>query len=155
MQAAIDFLQTMPFWYWWVFAALLLVIELGTGSTYFLWPAIAAVFVGIFALLPFSAWQMELLLFAIVTTALSFWAPARIKPWLHRTQTDHQTLNERGAQKIGRHASVDEGFVNGTGKVRLGDTLWLAEAEEGVDFAAGTDVIVTRTEGVKLFVTGA
>ncbi len=156
MQALIEFLTTMPFWYWWVFAALLLVIELSTGSTYFLWPAIAAVIVGLFSLSPVGAfWQMQLLLFAATTVGLSFFAPPYVKPWLQRSQADHQMLNDRGAQKIGRRASVDEDFVDGAGKVRLGDTLWLAESEDGENFAAGVSVVVTRVDGVKLFVRGA
>ena len=150
-----EFLQTMPFWYWFVFALVLLGIEMMTGSTYFLWPSVAAVLSGFMALLPFSAWQFELIVFAIVTVALSFYAPAKVKPWLHRTQADHQNLNERGAQKVGRRAIVDQTFQDGAGKVRLGDTLWLAESEGGVDFEAGAKVIVERVDGTKLFVKSA
>jgi membrane protein implicated in regulation of membrane protease activity len=156
MHALIEFLTTMPFWYWWVFAAILLVIELSTGSTYFLWPAIAAVVVGLFSLSPVGAfWQMQLLLFAAVTVGLSFFAPPYVKPWLHRTQADHLTLNERGAQKVGKRATVDQAFADGAGKVRLGDTLWLAEAEGGENFEAGASVIVVRVEGVKIIVAAA
>lgn len=155
MQGFIDFFSTMPFWYWWVFAIILLVIELSTGSTYFLWPAIAAAIVGVFAIFPFSPWQFEMLLFAAVTVGLSLWAPAKVRPWMQRTQEDHQTLNDRGAQKIGRRATVDSHFANGVGKVRLGDTLWLAESETGEDLEAGAQVIVARAEGTKLFVRTA
>ncbi len=153
MENFVEFLQTMPFWYWWVLAIGLLTIELMTGSTYFLWPAIAAALVGVFDIWPFDgAWQLQLLLFAGFTIALSIYAPSRVKPWLQKTQTDHLTLNERGAQKVGRKASVDGDFENGVGKVRLGDTLWLAESESGEDFAAGAQVEITRSEGTKLFV---
>lgn len=153
MQAVFDFVANMPFWYWWVFAVILLVIELTTGSTYFLWPAIAALIVGVFAFFPFSFWQSELVLFAVATTALSIFAPPYVKPWIHKTQADHHTLNERGAQKIGQRGVVDQTFVNGAGKVRLGDTLWLAETDDGANAEAGEQVIVTRVDGVKLFVT--
>lgn len=153
MQNFIDFLATMPFWYWWVLALVLLVIELGTGSTYFLWPAAAAVFVGLFSLGPIAgAWQMQLILFAAVTIVLAIFAPPYVKPWLRRTQADHPNLNERGAQKIGRRAIVAGAFVNGAGKVRLADTLWIAEAVDGQDFADGASVEIVRTEGARLFV---
>jgi len=153
MENFVEFLQAMPFWYWWVFAIGLLTIELMTGSTYFLWPAIAAALVGFLTLWPLDgAWQMQLILFAGFTTALSVFAPRYVRPWLHKTQADHLTLNERGAQKIGRKASVDGDFENGVGKIRLGDTLWLAESETGEDFAAGAQVEVTRAEGTKIFV---
>ena len=132
MEGFIEFISAMPFWYWWVLAIALLAIELMTGSTYFLWPAISAVLVGFFDIWPLAdAWQLQLVLFAGFTVALSVFAPPRVKPWLHRTQADHLTLNERGAQKIGRRATVYTTFENGIGKVRLGDTLWLAESEGG------------------------
>ena len=153
MQFIIDFISTMPFWYWWVFAVALLVIELSTGSTYFLWPAIAAVVTGLMSISPLGVfWQSQLLAFAALTIALSVVAPRYVKPWLHKTQEDHELLNERGAQKIGRRAVVDETFVNGTGQVRLGDTLWLAESEDGANLEAGANVVVARVEGTKLFV---
>ncbi|GJL94038.1 MAG: membrane protein [Hyphococcus sp.] len=153
MASLIEFFSTMPFWYWWVFAAGLLVIELLTGSTYFLWPALSAALVGFFSVWPLGdAWQMQLFIFAAFTVALSAFAPRYVKPWLNNSQADHFTLNERGAQKIGRRVSVDENFERGAGKVRMGDTLWLAESETGEDFIAGAEVEVTRTEGTKLYV---
>lgn len=152
MDAIIIFLQDMPFWYWLVFALLLLAIEMATGSTYFFWPAIAAFAAGLLALLPFSSWQMELIAFAAVTIALSFYAPSKVKPWLHDSQTDHFNLNERGAQKIGRRAIVEDDFSDGSGKVRLGDTLWLAESENGENISAGQSVTIVRAEGTKLVV---
>lgn len=153
MDAVITFFAEMPFWYWWVLALILLVIELLTGSTYFLWPAIAAAAAGLFSLGPMSdAWQLQLLLFATLTIALSIFAPPYVKPWLYNTQADHLTLNERGAQKIGRRAKVEAAFDNGVGKIRLGDTLWLAESETGEDFMEGVVVEITRADGTKLFV---
>lgn len=156
MDALIAFLGGMPFWYWWVLALVLLVIELTTGSTYFFWPAIAAFVAGLFDLGPLDgAWQLQLIVFSVVTIVLSIVAPPYVKPWLARTQSDHLTLNERGAQKIGRRVTVDAAFVNGAGKVRLGDTLWLAESETGESYAEGAVVEITRAEGTKLFVKPA
>lgn len=153
MQVIIDFISTMPFWYWWVFAVALLVVELSTGSTYFLWPAIAAAVTGLISLSPLGVfWQSQLLAFAALTVALSVLAPRYVKPWLHKSQEDHALLNERGAQKIGRLAVVDEPFVNGAGHVRLGDTLWLAESEDGANYGAGASVVISGVDGAKLFV---
>ena len=156
MAGFIEFLSAMPFWYWWVFAVALLTIELMTGTTYFLWPAISAAVVGLFDIWPLQdAWQMQLILFAVFTIALSVFAPPYVKPWLQRTQADHLTLNERGAQKIGRRATVDTAFENGAGKIRLGDTRWIAESDSGEDFAEGDQVEITRSEGAKLYVKAA
>ena len=155
MDGFIEFLSAMPFWYWWVFAAVLLTIELMTGTTYFLWPAISAAVVGVFDIWPLQdAWQLQLLVFSASTIALSIFAPPYVKPWLNKTQADHLDLNQRGVQKIGRRATVDTAFENGAGKIRLGDTLWLAESDSGEDFAEGDQVEITRSEGTKLYVKG-
>ncbi len=156
MDAFITFLSDIPFWYWCVFGLVLLVIELMTGTTYFLWPAIAAFAAGLFELGPFGgAWQLQLIVFAAITVLLSIFAPPYVKPWLQRAQADHFTLNERGAQKVGRRAVVGDAFVNGAGKVRMGDTLWIAESEDGANLAAGAMVEITRADGAKLFVKPA
>ena len=63
------------------------------------------------------------------------------------------TLNERGAQKIGRKATVDQAFVNGAGKVRFGDTLGLADSDSGEDFSAGVQVEIVATEGTHNLLT--
>jgi membrane protein implicated in regulation of membrane protease activity len=156
MDALFSYLETMPFWHWWVLAVLLLVVEIVTGSTYFLWPATAAAVVGISDMWPFNGnWQAQLALFAVITILLIVFATPRVKPWLHKTRADHLTLNERGAQKVGKRATVDEAFANGVGRVRFGDTVWLAESEGGANFAKGDAVEIVRVDGAKLIVKAA
>lgn len=153
MDALFNYLETMPFWHWWVLAVVLLLVEITTGSTYFLWPATAAVVVGASDIWPFKGnWQAELALFAVITTLLIIVATPRVKPWLHRTRSDHQTLNERGAQKIGKRATVEEAFANGAGRVKFGDTVWAAESASGENFAKGAAVEIAAVDGAKLVV---
>ena len=109
--------------------------------------------VGVFALFPFSLWQMELIVFAVTTTGLSIWAPRYVKPWIHKTQTDHMNLNDRGAQKIGRKGSV---WKNHSSMVQA-KCVWaircgLLRARRGMDIEEGVQVEVIRAEGTKLFV---
>jgi len=153
MTTIIHFLETMPFCYWLVLAAGLLLLEVMTGSTYLLWPATAAIFVGLTAIWPLqNNWQIQILLFTVITALLTLYAAPRVKPWLHRSRQDHQLLNERGARKVGRRVSVDRDFLNGAGQVKLDDTLWLAESINGENFEAGTSVEIARVDGTKLIV---
>lgn len=155
MDAFISFLTSMPFWYWWVFAVVLLVIELSTGSTYFLWPAVAGLLVGLISVTPMGAfWQVQWLAFATLTIILFVWTPAPVRRWLYRTRSDRPLLNEGLAQKIGQRGVVDETFVNGAGKIRLGDTLWLAQSEWGENLEAGSPVEVTAASSVSLPANG-
>ena len=48
---------------------------------------------------------------------------------------------------IGAHGTVCETFVNGRGKVRVGDTVWLAD---GPDLAEGSPVVVAGVRGTRL-----
>ncbi|MCB2098026.1 MAG: NfeD family protein [Parvularculaceae bacterium] len=149
----VEFLETMPFWYWFVFAVILLIVEISTGTTYFLWPAAAAVIVGFADLWPLDgAWRMQLLIFGVITVLLTIVATPKVKPWLHKSQADHLTLNERGAQKIGKRVKVDEAFSAGEGRVRYGDTVWLAASKDGANFEKGAEVEIVGVDGAKLYV---
>ncbi len=149
----VEFLQAMPFWYWFVLAVVLLIVEISTGTTYFLWPAAAASLVGLVDIWPLDGeWRLQLLIFAVMTVLLTVFATPKVKPWLHKSRKDHLTLNERGEQKIGKRVKVDEAFSSGQGRVRVGDTVWAAEAESGGNFEKGAEVEIVRVEGAKLFV---
>ena len=62
--------------------------------------------------------------------------------WAHPsvTKSDQPDLNRRAEQLIGRVLLLEEAIEGGRGKVRVGDTLWLAE---GAELPAGTRVKVT------------
>jgi hypothetical protein len=151
----IEFLETMPFWYWFVLAAILLIVEISTGTTYFLWPAAAAAIVGLADALPTGLdWRAQLFVFAIITVILTVFATPKVKPWIQKSRQDHQTLNERGAQKIGKRVKVDEAFAAGQGRVRFADTVWAAESDKGENFEKGADVEIVRVDGAKLIVKG-
>jgi membrane protein implicated in regulation of membrane protease activity len=59
-------------------------------------------------------------------------------------------LNAPRRSMIGARGTVCEAIVNGRGKVRIGDTVWLGD---GPDLAAGTPVIVAGVRGTRLDVT--
>lgn len=149
----VEFLQTMPFWCWFVLAVILLIVEISTSATYFLWPAAAATFVGFLDIWPLDGeWRTQLLIFAVITVFLTVYATPKVKPWLHRSRKDHLTLNEWGAQKVGKRVKVEEAFSSGQGRVRYGDTVWAAESEKGENFDKGAEVEIVRTDGAKLYV---
>ncbi|MCI5047564.1 MAG: NfeD family protein [Aquisalinus sp.] len=151
MSEFISFLAGMPFWYWWVLAVGLLILEIATGTTYVLWPAIAAVIVGIADIwLLDGQWQVQLFLFAAITFALTIYGTPYAKRWLHSFKTDHENLNKRGAQKIGQRATVSVAFTSGKGKVKYGDTQWIAESD--TDLAEGTSVEIIDVRGTTMVV---
>ena len=69
----------------------------------------------------------------------------------HQHQRDDLPLNERDRAMFGERGTVCEAFVNGRGKVRLGDSVWLAA---GPDLAEGAPVVVSGVRGTRLVVDG-
>jgi inner membrane protein len=58
-------------------------------------------------------------------------------------------LNERSNSMLGERGTVCEAFLSGRGKVRVGDSVWLAT---GADLAEGTPVVVSGVHGTRLVV---
>lgn len=66
------------------------------------------------------------------------------------TRTAEPHLNRPAGELVGRTATVEEELVAGRGKVRVGDTVWLAE---GPDLPEGTSVRIAAHRDVVLVVT--
>lgn len=142
-----DFGQ-IEFWYWWVFAILLGVIEIVAPGFFFLWLALAATVVGFVLLLaPELTWQGQFITFAVlsVLSVAAWYVISRRRP---ETPTDAPSLNQRGTAYVGQSYHLAEPIVDGTGVLRLGDTRWRAVCEK--DLPAGAHVRVTAVEGTAL-----
>ena len=155
MDPVVAYLESIQFWHWWILGLVLLVFELVVLGTYFLlWLAAAAGGVGLLLLAaPGTSWQIQLLVFAV----LSVGAVVGWRYWQHQNppQHDENTLNQRGAQYVGRMASLDDATENGVGKVRIDDTFWKVATSDGSDLAAGTQVKITGADGIVLKVESA
>jgi len=138
-----DILAGITFWYWWVFAVLMVILETLAPGVIFLWLAISATALG-FTLLVVTdlAWQYQFLLFA----GLSIVSVAGGRLWVkrHPTESEHPTLNRRGEQYVGRRFTLSEPIVDGIGKITVDDTTWQIS---GDDMPAGVHVTVTGIDG--------
>ena len=142
---------TIEFWHWWIFAAVLLVVESFATGTFFLWMGVASVAVGFLLLLiPDLRWEYQFLIFS----ALSVASIVTWRMYLRRnpTATDRPTLNRRGEQYVGRTFTLTEPIVNGNGKIRVDDSIWKIE---GADVPAGQRVRVVGVDGTILKIEAA
>ena len=81
-----------------------------------------------------------------VLLAVSLFAARRLK--LDRTgRSDDPLLNQRGARQLGASATVTEAISGGRGRVKLGDSEWLAE---GPDAPVGARVRIVGSDGAIL-----
>jgi hypothetical protein len=139
-------------WTWAVIAAVVAVAELHVPGSYMLWIGLgAALTAGWVASGHAAAMEPQLITFAIAAAASCVlgWFVYRASG---RRPTEADLLNRRAVQLIGASATVCEDIVNGEGKVRVGDSLWLAE---GPPLRAGTAVVVTAVHGARLVVREA
>jgi membrane protein implicated in regulation of membrane protease activity len=139
-------------WHWAALGLLLLIGEISTGTTFLLWPAVAA---GLTALVAWI-WRIDgasqVGLFAVATLALTA-VGARYARGRWLTTKDAPALNERAAQLHGARGEAADAFVNGAGRVRLGDTVWRAQSGDAI--AAGDSVEVVSSDGTLLIVKRA
>jgi hypothetical protein len=145
-----DFEQVV-FWHWWVAAIVLVVIEVFAPGAVALWMGVAAALVGLLLLAaPETAWEYQLLVFAVLSVA----SVVAWRFYLSRRpiETDQPMLNRRGEQYVGRVFTLDEAIVNGTGKISVDDTTWKVEGE---DLPLGARVRVTGVDGTLLTVEAA
>lgn len=131
-------------WTWWIVAAVLGILELLVPGIFFIWLAAAAAVVGGVLLVFDPSVTVQIALFAV----LSFVAVMASRRWLarHPIISDSPLLNQRARTYIGRSFALEQAIVNGRGKLKIGDTLWLAS---GPDLPVGTSVRVTgESDGV-------
>jgi membrane protein implicated in regulation of membrane protease activity len=146
-----EYFATLLFWHWWVVALVLIIVEMVAPGFFLMWIGGAAAVTGLITLIaPSLPWQVQFLIFGVLSVASVVGARYYIKR--NPIVTADATLNRRGAQYVGRTFSLEEAIVNGIGKVRVGDTLWRAE---GPDLPVGDRVKVTGVDGAALKVEKA
>ncbi len=150
MDADNFFLALVDDWAWFIAAAVFAIVELIAPGVLFIWIAAAAAAVGVLTFLLDPPLLVQLAIFAVLSVAF-VWASRR---YLARSlvESDHPTLNQRGAGYIGQIFTVEQEIRNGRGKLRVGDSLWLAQ---GADAPAGTRVTVVGADGSTLIVEPA
>ncbi len=154
MDAMIGFLDGLTVWHWAGVGIVLLTLEVAVGTFDLLWVSIAAFLTALFALImpdPIGAWQGQLIFFAIVAVAFLVAGRTWFKG-LRRTAASHPNLNDRLASMIGQRGEAATSFDGGDGKVKIGDTVWLARQVDDTVIVEGDQIVVSGAEGGTLTV---
>ena len=134
------------YWWWLSAGAVLMVLEILTPGIFFMWIGIGAFITGaIAAAFPSASSAFLGFVFAVLSVISVFVGKKVI---MKKTDEPDSGLNNRMAQYIGQVYQVYEPFVDGRGKISVGDTLWLASAK--TDIAAGSAVKVVGIRGTTL-----
>jgi membrane protein implicated in regulation of membrane protease activity len=145
MDSLLSLLEAMGPQHWLVLGLILLIAEIATGTTYLLWPAVAAFVTALVAWVAPTTWLMELGLFAVLIIALTYFGHPLVKNW--RNENAAIGLNERSAALVGVRGVITN-FANGVGSVKVQDTVWRAVSDEALE--AGQAVEVAAVNGVTL-----
>ena len=133
-------------WFWFVVGLALLIGELLMPGIFLLWLAIAAGLTGFVNAAYNISWQGELAVFAVLSIILVM-ASWRYVRGQHRPKSDQPDLNQRQTGYIGRRTTLLKAISNGSGKVKIDDSVWDVT---GPDMAQGTPVIVTGVKDATL-----
>jgi membrane protein implicated in regulation of membrane protease activity len=128
-----------PFWVWVAAAAVLLTIEVSTGSGYLLWPAASAAVVALLTGFGLGA-PGEVIVFAVLTIVSTLAA----RRWLpHPFLARGPDINDPHHRIVGRTGRAASAFQSGHGRVFVDGKEWAAELEDGGELASGAHVRVT------------
>ena len=134
-------------WIWATVGLILALLEMIVPGVYLIWLAVAAILTGILA----YGMDLSLASQVIIFVSSSLIAVYSARRFLRDSpiESSDPLLNQRGDRMVGEIALVAHAFDGGTGRVKLGDSEWLAR---GPDLDVGAKVRVTGSDGAILVV---
>lgn len=137
---------TLGTWNWLIFGLLMMALEILAPGVFLFWLGLAAFLVGVISSLIAIPWQAQILLFALFAlAAVPIWRRVA-----HRQQAEASPfLNKRAQALIGRVCTLEKPIVDGSGTVRIDDTVWRVA---GPDIPAGSRVRIVQADGASLTV---
>lgn len=136
-----------PHYAWLAIGLVLAAAEMAVPGVFLIWMAGAALIVGFATwLLPIGIF-LQIVLFALLAIVAVFTGRRYLRE--HPVEAADPKMNQRGERVVGETVVVTQAIEGGSGKVKLGDSEWLAK---GGDAAPGTRLRVADHDGVVLIV---
>lgn len=139
--------QIDPHWSWLAIGLLLAAAEMAVPGVFLIWMAGAALITGLVVwFVPFGL-PLQIVLFAVLAITSVFAG----KRWLVSNPVEplDPKMNDRGARLVGETVVVTSVIEAGSGRVKCGDSEWLAR---GPDAEPGTRMRVAGHDGTVLVV---
>lgn len=134
-------------WVWLTLGVVLAALEILLPGVYLIWLAVAAIVVGVLTLVLDLSLAIQVVNFVFLSLIIAFSVRRflRDKP----IESSDPLMNRRGARLVGETALVVQAIEHGSGRVRIGDSEWIAR---GPAVDAGERVRVRGSEGAILLV---
>jgi membrane protein implicated in regulation of membrane protease activity len=136
-----------PHWIWLTLGLLLAGLEMLVPGVYLIWIALAALVTGVLTAVFDPSVPMQVIDFVFLALIIAFSARRFLKE--RPIESADPLMNRRGARLVGETAMVVQAIEHGSGRVKLGDSEWIAH---GPNVAAGERVRVSGSEGAILLV---
>lgn len=136
-----------PYWVWLTLGLVLAGVEMLIPGVYMIWLAAAAIITGVLTATLDLSLPLQVVNFVALSLIIAFSARRflRDKP----IESQDPLMNRRGARLVGQTATVVQAIEHGSGRVKLGDSEWIAQ---GPNVAAGERVRVSGSDGAILLV---
>lgn len=137
-------------WGWMSFGLILMILELIMPGTFIMWFGFGAILTGVLTGIFELAGNAQIATF-VVCSIISVIGGFFVYKKLFGANKDVGTEEKVGAHKyIGETVKVAQAIQDGSGKVAVGDTVWLARSEK--DIPKGRKVKVVAVKGTVLIV---
>jgi len=136
-----------PHYAWLALGLVLAAAEMAIPGVFLIWMAGAALIVGFVTWATPIGVPLQIVLFALLAIVAVFTGRRYLRS--HPVEAADPKMNQRGERVIGETVVVTQAIEGGSGRVKLGDSEWLAK---GADAAPGTRLRVTGHDGVVLLV---
>ena len=136
-----------PHYTWLAIGLLLAAAEMAVPGVFLIWMAGAALIVGFVTWLYPIGILPQIVLFAVLAIAAVFTGRRYLRN--NPIEAADPLMNRRADRVIGETVVVTQAIESGSGKVKLGDSEWLAK---GTDAQPGTRMRVTGHDGTVLTV---
>jgi len=146
-----EIFSSLGIWNWLIVGFILMALELLAPGVFLIWLGLAALLVGLLSFAINLSWQLQLLTFAVfAVAAVPLWR--RVARSNSTVSRSNPFLNKRTAALIGRVFTLEKPIIDGTGTVRIDDTIWRVA---GPDAPAGSRVKIVQADGASLTVAAA
>ena len=146
-----EMFSTLGTWNWLIFGFILMALELLAPGVFMFWLGLAALLVGLLSFAVNPSWQTQFLMFAVfAAAAVPLWR--RVARSNSAVSKSNPFLNKRTDALIGRVFTLEKPIIDGSGTVRIDDTVWRVA---GPDTPAGSRVKIVQADGASLTVAPA
>ena len=134
-------------WVWLTLGLVLAGLEMLVPGVYLIWLAVAAIITGVLTGLFDLSLPVQVIDFVFLSLIMAFSAKRFLRD--SPIVSSDPLLNRRGARLVGETAMVTQAIEHGSGRVRLGDSEWIAR---GPNVALGERVRVIGSDGAILII---